>query len=340
MNKFFLNIAALAITGFFTALTAAPAAPAAVEDGGASAWIKNKQTSVRLVSATDRIGDAKTIQLGLQFKMKKGWKIYWRNPGDAGFPPRLDWKNSENLAKAEFKWPAPKRFQVLGFQTMGYKNEVVFPITASLIDPAKPLKLRAKLDYLVCDEVCVPYSTNLSFDLGTGSAQATEHFQTISKYASLVPGDGAAHGISIEKVETTGPFQTVEKDVRKGFLRIVAKSNVPFQNPDVFIEGPELAFFSAPDVKLSGDGKTVTLTVPATEEEETRLNLASLKLTLIDNGRSAERTLKVTDGRADAAIGSDLPVSLTLIMALAVLGANLVTDLVYAWLDPRIRYNE
>ena len=29
-----------------------------------------------------------------------------------------------------------------------------------------------------------------------------------------------------------------------------------------------------------------------------------------------------------------------LLMALAVLGANLVTDLVYAWLDPRIRYNE
>ena len=29
-----------------------------------------------------------------------------------------------------------------------------------------------------------------------------------------------------------------------------------------------------------------------------------------------------------------------LLMALAVLGANLATDLVYAWLDPRIRYND
>ena len=29
-----------------------------------------------------------------------------------------------------------------------------------------------------------------------------------------------------------------------------------------------------------------------------------------------------------------------LIMALAVLSANLITDLVYAWLDPRIRYND
>ena len=60
-----------------------------------------------------------------------------------------------------------------------------------------------------------------------------------------MPGDGSAHGLSIEKVETAGPFQTVDKDVRKGFLRIVAKSNVRFQKPDVFIEGPELAFFSA-----------------------------------------------------------------------------------------------
>lgn len=29
-----------------------------------------------------------------------------------------------------------------------------------------------------------------------------------------------------------------------------------------------------------------------------------------------------------------------LIMALAVLSANLLTDLIYAWLDPRIRYND
>ena len=29
-----------------------------------------------------------------------------------------------------------------------------------------------------------------------------------------------------------------------------------------------------------------------------------------------------------------------LVMALAVLSANLITDLAYAWLDPRIRYHE
>ena len=89
--------------------------------------------SVRLIAAGATASES--VELGLQFQMKPGWKIYWRSPGDAGFPPSLNWAGSENLASAEMAWPAPKRFSVLGLETLGYSDEVVFPISATLLDP-------------------------------------------------------------------------------------------------------------------------------------------------------------------------------------------------------------
>ena len=74
--------------------------PTAAQDS--TPWIKTDQTSVRLISALPNLGNRKEVKLGLQFKLKKGWKIYWRTPGDAGFPPNLNWQKSENLVKTDF----------------------------------------------------------------------------------------------------------------------------------------------------------------------------------------------------------------------------------------------
>jgi suppressor for copper-sensitivity B len=293
-----------------------------IADEDASPWIKTDQTSVRLIAARSSIGDNQDVQLGLQFKMKKGWKIYWRSPGDAGFPPSLNWQKSENLEKTDFGWPLPSRFQVSGLQTLGYKKEVVFPITAKVKDPTQPLKLRANLNYLVCDDICIPYKTDVSFDLPAGTTvdRMSENYHLITQYAAKIPGDGTAHNLSIESVETTGSFTEVEKDVRKGFIRIKAKSGIPFTKPDVFIEGPELTYYGAPLVSLSHDGSTATIKVSVTEEENAKLVTASLRLTLKDGARSAERTLTVTPGISAPTLTKTLPFSLPLILGFALLG--------------------
>ena len=70
--------------------------------GGALAasgdWSRNDHVEMRLISAVEAVGDRETLPLGLQFRMKPGWKLYWRTPGDAGFPPRPVWQGSENIA--------------------------------------------------------------------------------------------------------------------------------------------------------------------------------------------------------------------------------------------------
>ncbi len=92
---------------------AGAASPAAAADA-ASDWTSFEEGRVRLVSAAAAVGAAEDVRLGLEFELEPDWKVYWRAPGDAGYPPAIDWSGSENLAAAEMMWPVPARFEVLG----------------------------------------------------------------------------------------------------------------------------------------------------------------------------------------------------------------------------------
>ena len=166
-----------------------------------SNWVTSEQGRVRLVSAASATGDSGSVQLGLEFELQPDWKIYWRSPGDAGYPPSIDWKGSDNLADTVISWPAPHRFSISGLETMGYKNHVILPIVARVNDAHQPLILRAAVDYLTCAVVCVPQHADLSMALPSGASSATDHAHDIGRFLSAVPGDGPRVGLSLVSAE-------------------------------------------------------------------------------------------------------------------------------------------
>jgi len=56
---------------------------------------KMDMVDVKLISSISKI-DNSDILIGLEFKLEPGWKIYWRQPGDSGLPPELDFSSSKN----------------------------------------------------------------------------------------------------------------------------------------------------------------------------------------------------------------------------------------------------
>ncbi len=227
----------------FAAGSAAGAAPSPSNSPGASPWIKTEQTALRLIAATETAGAAETLKLGLHFKLKPGWKIYWRSPGDAGFPPEADWSSSKNLKSAVMHWPAPERFSVLGLETLGYKKEVVFPMTMTRLDTAKPLHLSGAIRYLVCDEICIPYDADVALSVAQGPIRPSPFAHLISRFQSNVPGDGNRHGLAIGAAETWKRGETT-------MLRVRATAAAPFRAPDLYPEGGAELTFSKPTVRL------------------------------------------------------------------------------------------
>ena len=95
----------------------------------ASPWVANEHAQARMISAITAVGQGETLPLGLEFRMAPGWKIYWRSPGDAGFPPTIDWSRSTNLAAVAIDWPVPQRYEIFGLTTYVYQDSVILPLS-------------------------------------------------------------------------------------------------------------------------------------------------------------------------------------------------------------------
>ena len=153
--------------------------------GVAGEWAKNPQSSVRLITPWRTAPRSGELILGLHFLLSPGWHVYWKNSGDAGFPPSLTLQPADRLTTPEILWPTPRRFDLPGgLVAFGYEKEVVYPVRVEIKPEAMPasaatsdtppatsdaapgdvLHLAADLDYLVCQVDCVPYRYTLTVD--------------------------------------------------------------------------------------------------------------------------------------------------------------------------------
>ncbi len=283
----------------------------------ASAWEKGPKADVRLIAATTAVGELETLPLGIEVKLQDGWKTYWRSPGDAGIPPQVDFEGSTNVASADFRWPAPARFQYYDLETFGYSKEVVFPIDVALERPGEPAALRARVDMLICDDVCIPHTMNVSLDLPGGPAAPSDHANLINQYSVRVPGDGSGVGLTFEAAAVSGSNT-------KPLLEVACRGAVPFVNPDLLVEGFEDHAFSKPKFEITDGGMLVLARMNAEdifgEGAPVDLTAQPITLTLIDGARSMETQVTPIPGPLAVDGATMHYVTLLSIIGLALIG--------------------
>ncbi|MDG2287004.1 MAG: protein-disulfide reductase DsbD family protein, partial [Alphaproteobacteria bacterium] len=268
---------------------------------GASDWTQTRMADIRLVSAAAGTGDASSVPLGLQFKLAEGWKIYWRTPGDAGFPPDLEIKTGVNLAGLDWQWPVPYRFSLFGQESHGYDGEVVFPITARLSETGKPLEIDAVVHALACSDICVPLDAALSFTLPAGPAGPTVYTQLVSRYRSRVPGPLEGAGLSVTSVEPVG-------SPKAHSIKVVVSADQRLVTPDVFVEAGTGYTFGKPKIEFTADRLNASLTVPASLPKTGSLDALPVTLTIVDGDRFIETRQTVGASSSTAAgMAAEIP---------------------------------
>lgn len=222
-------------------------APASAQDAAVSPWSKNTHSSLRLIAGATAPSGKQRV--GVEIVMAPGYKTYWRSPGDAGVPPVFDWTGSENVGGLDVRWPVPERFEDGNGYSIGYVGEVVVPVSVQPVDPQKPVTLVLKLDYAVCEKICIP---------AKGEARLW-----------LEPGVTAVSSPRLESFETRVPSQ-VKLGPKKDKLAILevkpddeggdAGVRLSLQTPpegaieDIFVEGPGMWSFGKPAIAPQPDG--------------------------------------------------------------------------------------
>jgi thiol:disulfide interchange protein len=173
-GKIWWRAVAAALVILSTALHAQNAPSSGLPAADPGAPVKALHVTVQLVSKESAVFPPDGVDAGLYFKLDSGWHVYWQNAGDSGEPPRIKWTLPEGVTAGAIQYPAPQRLPLGPLMDYGYEKEVLFPIRLTADKSLKPgttAHLGARVDWLVCREVCIPGKANVALDLPVVSAK-------------------------------------------------------------------------------------------------------------------------------------------------------------------------
>jgi DsbC/DsbD-like thiol-disulfide interchange protein len=215
-------------------------------------------------------------QAGILIELEAEWKTYWRMPGDSGIPPQFDWTGSENSAAIEVGFPVPRRFNDAAGETIGYHDQVVFPVFVrpEKLDAAVSLKLN--MFFAVCKDVCIPAKAKAEAALSASAANPL-----LDEWLKRLPHLGAAD---------SPPFITAARfETRENRPALVLSLNGQAQ--DIFVESETSAYFEKPRFDSAAGEAWLPI---ANLKDAAKLYGVPLKLTLSTGDSGIEQTLVIT----------------------------------------------
>ena len=245
-------------------------APARAADSFATDWAQGAKSQARLIAGGPGLA-------GFEIKLAPGAITYWRDPGDAGLPPTLDFSASENVASVEPLFPAPRRLpEADGGEAFGYDGGVIFPLRVTPRDPAKPVTLALQADFAVCEKVCLPAKAHLALTLPAGAG---------SPYAGAIDAALAAAPRVVEAkdfgaLEAVAP--TAGASARRG------KRGPP---RDLFAEPPEGWWMKVAPAPAPGASGQDCFTLTLGDKPKGAALPVALRLTLTGGAGAVETTV-------------------------------------------------
>ncbi|MCE5294626.1 MAG: thioredoxin family protein, partial [Chlamydiales bacterium] len=207
--------------------------------------------SVKMISEEPAVVAGRPFWVAFQFTMGPEWHLYWKNPGDAGQGPSVQWNLPPGFKVSDLVWPAPERIQIEDSVIYGYSKHLV--LLAQIFPPqgletGSTVDIKADVDWFGCSTTCVPGKSSFDVKLPVAAEKVEPTKQVISifKQARRALALDARH----TKAQVTG-----------NTLEISVHQEMPFSNIKSAFFMPEQAnvldTHQIPTWELSQDKKTL-----------------------------------------------------------------------------------
>ncbi len=248
-----------------------------------SRWIKEEGVTFRLVSREDGVGERSELLFGLQVRPERGFKFFWRAPGQYGLRPSVEFPDSANVASRELRWPTPRRLVLVretGDSAIGYDRETVLPIRVRPERANAPLELKLVLEYGICGEFCTGGQVALALTLPATGPDQGKSTKLLEDHLTRVPASLAPGTARVQ---------------RAGDTLVVEIAGRTLLKPDLFVDAGPGRNYGPARVSLAADRRSAVFRLPLeTTTPEAPASLDQVSLLLLDGNRAYE-TIALVD---------------------------------------------
>jgi DsbC/DsbD-like thiol-disulfide interchange protein len=223
------------------------------------------------------------INAAIEFRLEKGWKTYWREPGSSGIPPQFDFSRSKHFIPGETLFPAPQRLEAGGVEFAGYKDIVSFVINGqATVNPPGNGVIRLNMLAGVCEEICIPATAEFEFAFSALMLSDAETQKVLARAGERIPQ------------KPTDNFKIVESRLADGG-KLIIETLVPNDAAaaTLFVEGPSDMYLPLPEPIGQAGGKAMFEVDIGELADEDKLFSSKFRYTLVTGDKSIEQWLQL-----------------------------------------------
>ena len=231
-----------------------------------SETVRDGEVSITLVTPAASAAPGQQVWVGVRFQMEGKWHTYWQNPGNTGLATQVNWTTPAGVEVGELNWPYPEVYRNAHLVDFVYFGEAALyaPVTVPADWPVgQPLALSAEVDWLMCEEICIPGKGEVSLSIPVADQPAPDPEETAAfsetraKWPAPLDSLAASYRADSQAIQLTlSGLETPSQDLSGMFF---------------FPLGPSIEPSGAQEWQASGDTLTVALAQSeyATELPET-----------------------------------------------------------------------
>ncbi|RUO32685.1 thiol:disulfide interchange protein [Aliidiomarina sanyensis] len=274
--------------------------------------VEQPHLEAQMLSEYQEVTPGQTFAVAAKLMPETGWHTYWINPGDSGLATVIEWTLPEGVEVSDIEWPVASKYNIGPLSNYGFEGTtyLISNITIPADFAEDFLSIQARVDWLVCEDWCIPGTAEFDFEIPVGSATlAVNNVDSFAAGRANLP----------EIADWRGQYDIQSRQVT---LIVDHPEAAAMGQSDQFYAyvgaGELVEHFESGDVQVVDDLLIVRRTL------NTYFNQApdSFPLLLVDGQRAVQLTVTASDETAaSSASGSgSAPQSLLLMAGFAFLG--------------------